>query len=146
MTSLVSPRLSMRNVYQFIACLLSFSLIMMPFVPIAAASARGAERHGRVVGHSSKKSSTEAPSYTTNPNAAVPAPAPEPFAVNITATKVDALIGDDGDGKADPGTTEKIEYTVTVSNTGSTDATNVVFNDTIDAHTTLVAGSVNTQP
>ena len=66
----------------------------------------------------------------------------------ISATKVDAILSDDGDSKADPGGTEKIEYTVTVSNTGAgaTDATGVVYTDQIDAHTTLVPGSVNTQP
>jgi uncharacterized repeat protein (TIGR01451 family) len=41
---------------------------------------------------------------------------------------------------------KRFEYTVTVSNTGTTDATNVVYNDTIDAHTTLVPGSITTQP
>src|SRR4030095_9733876 len=43
----------------------------------------------------------------------------------------------------DPGDT--IEYTITIHNSG-TDAANVAFSDTIDAHTTLVGGSVNTQP
>ena len=33
-----------------------------------------------------------------------------------------------------------------ITNTGAADATNVVFNDTIDPNTTLVPGSVNTQP
>ena len=64
---------------------------------------------------------------------------------SITATKVDALISDDGDGKADPGETEKIEYTVTITNNG-TDAADVVFSDDIDDHTTLVNGTLNTQP
>jgi hypothetical protein len=67
------------------------------------------------------------------------------MAPSITATKVDTLISDDGDGKADPGGTEKIEYNVTITNNG-TDAAEVVFDDTIDAHTTLVPGSINTQP
>lgn len=48
-----------------------------------------------------------------------------------------------GDGRADPGDT--LEYTVTVNSTGM-DATGVIFNDTIDANTTLVVGSVNTSP
>lgn len=62
---------------------------------------------------------------------------------NITATMTDTIIGDDGDGKADPG--ETIEYTTVITNSG-TDATGVTFNDVIDANTTLVGGSVNVSP
>ena len=66
----------------------------------------------------------------------------------ISATKVDALVNDDGDGKIDPtnglASTEKITYTVTITNTGG-DATHVKFSDTIDSHTTLV-GTPNTSP
>jgi uncharacterized repeat protein (TIGR01451 family) len=62
------------------------------------------------------------------------------YAPTITATK------DDGIAAATPvapgGT---ITYTVNVNNTGTTsptdDALNVVFSDTVDAHTTLVPGS-----
>ena len=82
-------------------------------------------------------------------NAPLPAPAPEPFAPVITATKSATIINDDGDNKADPEVSpnpEKIEYTVTISNTGTTDATNVVFTDTISNNTTLVNGSITTQP
>src|SRR5437870_3246105 len=64
---------------------------------------------------------------------------------NITATKVDAW--DDTatpDGKAEPGQT--ITYTVTISNTGTAAATGVTFTDTIDPNTTLVGGSITTQP
>ncbi len=61
----------------------------------------------------------------------------------VEADKVDALFDDvDGDGVADPGDT--LEYTVTLTNTGSVDATGVIFNDTPDANTTLVDGSVTT--
>jgi uncharacterized repeat protein (TIGR01451 family) len=78
-------------------------------------------------------------------NAPVPAPLPGPVVVpTITATKTDALAVDvNADTNVDPGDT--IEYTITINNSG-TDATNVAFSDTIDAHTTLVGGSVNTQP
>src|SRR5947207_12461890 len=56
---------------------------------------------------------------------------------NITATKVDAW--DDTatpDGKAEPGQT--ITYTVTISNTGTADATGVTFTDSVDTNTSLV--------
>ena len=62
----------------------------------------------------------------------------------IAATMVDTIFTDvDGDGRADPGDT--LEYTVVISNTG-TDATGMVFSDTIDSRTTFVGGSVNTSP
>ena len=64
-------------------------------------------------------------------------------APTIIATMTAAIIGDDGDNKADPG--EIIEYTVTIPNSG-TDATGVVFKDTIDSNTTLVAGSLAASP
>jgi hypothetical protein len=63
---------------------------------------------------------------------------------SITATKADSFVGGDGDGKADPG--ETIRYTTTITNTGAAAATGVTFNDVIDAHTTLVGGSVDVSP
>jgi hypothetical protein len=128
-----------------IACLLSFSLFTMPFVPMAAAMSRS-DNQASSLRRDKSSQGQRTVKATVGVNAPVAAPAPEPFAPVITATKVDALINDDGDGKADPGNTEKIEYTVTISNTGSTDATNVQFTDTIDTHTTLVGGSITTQP
>jgi hypothetical protein len=139
MKSVMSLSLRKRNVNVFIACLLSFSLFTMPFVPMASAL----ERTDKRASSASRPNPTgkHSPSSST-----VTAAEPALFVPTITATKVDALISDDGDSKADPGGTEKIEYTITVSNTGSTDASSVVFTDTIDTHTTLVGGSINTQP
>jgi len=60
----------------------------------------------------------------------------------IAASKVDTLLIDDGDGIASGGDT--LEYTVILSNVGSADATNVIFDDLPDANTALVIGSVST--
>jgi uncharacterized repeat protein (TIGR01451 family) len=63
-----------------------------------------------------------------------------PAAPNITATKTDSP-----GTPANPGDT--ITYTVMISNTtGTADATGVMFNDTIDANTTFVNGSINISP
>jgi hypothetical protein len=63
----------------------------------------------------------------------------------ITATKTDALLVDlNNDNVANPGDT--LRYTVTITNTGSVDATGLTFNDTPDANTTIVPGSVMTTP
>ncbi|HEX2831592.1 MAG TPA: hypothetical protein VHW00_01175 [Thermoanaerobaculia bacterium] len=55
----------------------------------------------------------------------VPAP-------SITATKTDSLSGN------------TIHYTITITNDGTGPASDVVFNDTPDANTTIVSGSVTT--
>jgi len=59
----------------------------------------------------------------------------------ISATKTDALLTDDGDGLPEPG--ETLRYTIVITNNGG-DASSVAFNDTPDANTALVAGSVTT--
>jgi uncharacterized repeat protein (TIGR01451 family) len=61
----------------------------------------------------------------------------------VAATKTAALALDqDGDGAADPGDT--LAYTVTLTNLGAGPATGVVFTDTPDPATALLAGSVTT--
>ena len=68
---------------------------------------------------------------------------PSPLLPSITATKKDTLFTDvNSNGIANPGDT--IKYTVTVTNTGSTDATGVTFTDTPDANTTVVGSPVTT--
>ena len=77
--------------------------------------------------------------FVGSPLAAVSAAAIAPA---ITATKSDAFPSHPS-GKAEPG--DIITYTVQINNSG-TDATGVVFNDTIDPNTTLVGGSITTTP
>lgn len=68
-----------------------------------------------------------------------------PAATDISATKTDTLQLDaDGNGQVTPGDT--LRYTVTITNSGSTDATEVTFNDIIDSNTTFVPDSVQTTP
>jgi CSLREA domain-containing protein len=70
----------------------------------------------------------------------------------ISASMVDSLENDDGDGKIDPtngnaSTTERIVYSTTISNqAGAADATGLTFTDFLDAHTALVANTLNVSP
>jgi hypothetical protein len=76
--------------------------------------------------------------------ASLSAPAQEgPSAVNIVATKDDSFPVHPS-GKAEPG--DIINYTVNITNTGTTDATGVTFNDTVDGNTTFVGNSAHAQP
>ncbi len=103
--------------------------LLMPMLPLSA--------HSRTLIESEAKSSNNAP-------ASSPASA-QPVMPLITATKTDALLIDnDSDMVADTGDT--LKYTVTITNSGSTDATGVTFNDTLDVNTTLVPGSITTTP
>lgn len=61
----------------------------------------------------------------------------------VTAYKTDALLNDiNGNGLVDPG--DKVKYTITISNSGTSDAINVVLSDTLDSNITLNVGSVVT--
>ncbi len=122
-----------RPVSATLSFLLSAALILIPALPAPAAHGRAASGGRAGVpfdsGHAPK---------------AAPAPAlAAPLAPSITATKVDSFNDTGSDGKAEPGQT--VTYTVTITNNG-TDAANVAFSDTVDPNTTLVNGSVSTQP
>ncbi len=67
-----------------------------------------------------------------------------PTAVTIAATMSVAVTTDNAPTGASA--TDVLEYTSVVSNSGSTDATGVTFTNTIDASTTLVAGSITATP
>ena len=60
----------------------------------------------------------------------------------LTVTKTDALFDANGDGVPSPGDT--LRYEIIIVNTTGAAADDVVFSDTPDANTTLVAGSVDT--
>src|SRR5918911_1292824 len=83
-------------------------------------------------------------------------PAAQPFwkaaafllpAGSVTATMTGTLAPADhvnSDGNVDPG--DKITYTVQLGNTTGTDATGLIFTDTVDSHTTLDNTSINSTP
>ena len=116
--------------------------VSLTFLLVASITLQAIPTRGRVVFARSSNAFGATERTTVShveaaPNVALP---------TIAATMTDAIVPtDDGDGKADPGGTEKIQYTVNISNSGS-DATGVQFNDVLDTHTTLVAGSLNASP
>jgi uncharacterized repeat protein (TIGR01451 family) len=128
----------------FNACLLSFLLIMMPFVQMAAAAKRSEVRGKRSEDpkdRSEKQSANAAPeNLFVSPS--LPKPVAAPLAATITATLTDNRNPGTDPAMAAPGDT--ITYTATISNTGTTNATAVQFSVAVDAHTT--PGAVNTQP
>jgi uncharacterized repeat protein (TIGR01451 family) len=83
---------------------------------------------------------------TDDPNTPTPGdPTITPIAATpvLTADKAVSLFADpDNNGVPSPGDT--LLYQVIIQNTGNTDATGVVFTDTVDTNTTLVVGSVQT--
>jgi trimeric autotransporter adhesin len=70
--------------------------------------------------------------------------ATSPSAVTIAATLSAGVITDNAPTGAS--STDVLEYTSVVSNSGTTDATGVAFTNTIDVSTTLIAGSITATP
>ncbi|HEX7176858.1 MAG TPA: Ig-like domain-containing protein, partial [Pyrinomonadaceae bacterium] len=124
-----------RSLKAFTAGLISYLLLVGPLAPLALAARPHAPRAGVA---------SPAPESGRRAAPLAAAPAPLAFAPNIVATKVDSFNDLGADGKADPGQT--ITYTVTITNNGPDPATGVTFTDMVDANTSLVPGSVQTQP
>ncbi|HEX8560091.1 MAG TPA: Ig-like domain-containing protein [Pyrinomonadaceae bacterium] len=126
-----------RNLRAYAAALVTYVMLAGQMAPLALAAAPRAARPSRAGAPPAAETAAARPAP-----AALAFAAPTPI---IVATKTDAW--DDTatpDGKAEPGQT--ITYTVTVTNTGDAPATGVTFNDSVDPNTTLVPGSVQTQP
>jgi uncharacterized repeat protein (TIGR01451 family) len=134
------PHFEFRSSRTFVANLLAFLLLTSQFAPLASAqAARNSVRPqqpGKAVGTKPGKGERVNESGKTNPDIISPA-----VAIAISATKTDNI---PQAGVVSPGAT--INYTVTVTNNGTDPATGVTFTDTPGANTTLVDGSISTQP
>ena len=88
---------------------------------------------------------TPPPAPTNTPTSA-PTDTPTSTATStpqIVDPKTDSLFADnDGNGLPSPG--DVLEYIITISNTGGSAATGVIFSDTPDSNTLMVVGSVTT--
>ncbi|MCA1618797.1 MAG: cadherin-like domain-containing protein, partial [Acidobacteria bacterium] len=135
-----------RNLRAYAAAFISYLMLAGQVAPLALAAAAPRAAAAPVSAATSAPRPAPASEAVAPANAARPEPAPLPFfAPTITATKVDAW--DDTatpDGKAEPG--QVVTYTVTITNTGPDPATGVQFSDAGDTNTSLVPGSVQTQP
>ncbi|HEX8634975.1 MAG TPA: Calx-beta domain-containing protein [Pyrinomonadaceae bacterium] len=136
----LTPTPSFSNSRAFLASLLTCIMLVAPLTPVGFAAARTA-----VPVQSKSKSAAKQPAA---PKADAPATAQRlkdqpaaPLAVGITATKTDNRTA------AQPvGPTNTINYTVTITNNGTTDALNVLLTDQIDSNTTLIPGSIQSTP
>ncbi|HZH30825.1 MAG TPA: Calx-beta domain-containing protein [Pyrinomonadaceae bacterium] len=141
MKSFTPTATSFSNSKTFLASLLACIMLVAPLTPIGFASTN------RLAPVQSKGAAKQTPP----PQKADPVSSAAPrkqkertaavSAVGITATKTDNRTA------AQPvGPTDTINYTVTITNNGTSDATGVAFTDTIDSNTTLVPGSIQSTP
>ncbi|MDT5060593.1 MAG: trimeric autotransporter adhesin, partial [Acidobacteriota bacterium] len=167
----LSPSPSPGFLRVLLVSILSFAILTMPFAPAMAAAAAVPLNTTKDAKSSSNASSNEALENRLFVNKTATPLAPEvsfkgatadasfgapPNALFVPAGAVTAimtatLINDDGDTKLDPtngnpATTEQLKYSVTLDNQSGSDATNLSFGDTIDPHTTLVPGSIQSTP
>ncbi|HEV2802033.1 MAG TPA: lamin tail domain-containing protein [Pyrinomonadaceae bacterium] len=135
-----TPKTSLSNSRAFLASLLTCIILVTPLTPIGFAST------SRTAPAQSKGAAKQSPATKANPPADAAARRQKdqtvtPSAVGITASKTDNRT------TSQPvGPTNTINYTITITNSGSTDALGVVLNDMIDANTTLVPGSIQSTP
>ena len=132
------PRPEFRNSRTFVASLLAFLLLASQLAPLASAQATRSGARGQ---QPEKAKGAEPGKGERGGDQKVNPVLNAPEVVTIVATKTDNV---PQATMVPPGAT--INYTVTVTNNGTTPATGVTFTDTVDANTTLVPGSVSTQP
>src|SRR5882762_6725337 len=123
----------------FGSCLLSFMTLIAPIASVGAATLRATVP---AASKATTKQATASEKFMSALEAALFEPAPAPLVPAITATKTDTFPVHPS-GQAQPG--DQITYDIAINN-ASTDATNTIFTDTIDANTTLVPGSLKVSP
>jgi CSLREA domain-containing protein len=148
-----SPGYTPTNLRVFIACLLTFTILITPFAALAAPTKQesGVRGQGSETNAAANDVFVKSPNETSAPALPGPKPeaAPEPLAppvgsVTATISASVVLTANNTVSQADPGDT--INYTATLSNTTSSDATGLSFNDIFDSHTAFVGSSIKSTP
>ena len=128
---------SQRRGWRIVRVLVCLALLLHGLLPLAAVAREPVEALPTRPNQPTQQLTSAEPLQPAAINA--------PQAVGIVATKRDAFATDaDSDGLGDAN--DVVRYTVIITNTGSTDATGVAFNDTLDDDSALVAGSVRVSP
>jgi CSLREA domain-containing protein len=135
----------------FVACLLSFTILITPIAAVAAPSIAKASTVKDNDGKKRDQAKSAEEELFVNPPTAMPAPAlpgplpePAPEPVPPPVGSVTAVLSVLPLGTVNPGAT--LTYKVDVGNTTGSDATGLVFADSIDPHTTFVPGSIQSTP
>ncbi|MFL6227322.1 MAG: beta strand repeat-containing protein, partial [Pyrinomonadaceae bacterium] len=133
-----TPGFASRRFRASIATLLAYFTLLSPLAPVAAQTVK--VKRASAPAEQSAQQAGDGKGSATGGSKQLAPPAPNTVVGPIiTATKTDSFPDPDNDGFAVPGA--PITYTVTISNTGTADATGVVFSDTVDTNTTVVSGS-----
>jgi CSLREA domain-containing protein len=162
----LSPYPISGNVRPFLACLLSFAILVMPFAAMAAprsgfnpTASEGSSANPAREAQPKVKSAADDVFVKplTGTSSALPGPQPEPAPQppappvgSVTSSLTASLLAGNGgvdadsDGKADPGDT--IAYTLTLTNSSGAGATGLAIANPLDSHTTIVGGSLNSTP
>jgi CSLREA domain-containing protein len=131
----------------FVACLLSFTILITPIAAVATSSIANASIAKSNEKKRDKAKSAEEELFVNPPTAPAlpgpqPEPAPEPLPPVVGA--VTATLEVSPTGIVSPGAT--LTYTAVLGNTTGSDATGLSFNVPIDPHTTFVGGSIQSTP
>src|ERR1700730_2022661 len=134
-----SPNSNSRNVRTLIASLLSYVLLAGQLTPLVLAT--NGSLHNAPTTRKASELKPIVQGAPAEPSNMAPVPVPLVFAPIITATKTDNI---PQATPVNPG--DFITYSIKITNSCTTDATNVTLNDTVDPNTTIVPGSAMSTP
>jgi hypothetical protein len=137
-----TPTTSFSNSRAFLASILTCIILVTPLTPIGFASTSSS-----LIQSKSKSTAKQpsAPKSDVAPNVAS-SQQKDPPVTTLAVGPITATKTDNRTASQPVGPTNTINYTVTITNTGSDPANNVIFTDQISEHTTLVPGSIQSTP
>lgn len=137
-----TPTTSFSNSRAFLASVLTCIMLAAPLTPLGFASTNAS------LIQSKSKSTAKQPSapQADAPASAVVRQQKEPPVTALAVGPITATKTDNRTAAQPVGPTNTINYTVTITNTGSNDALGVALADVIDTNTTLVPSSIQSTP